>query len=193
MATNWSQATYDAMTMTEREAELYLSVCPQSPASAPTPKAARPSTDRTQEVTLRGAGYTRRKVWFVGWGATLAALAGGMTFFIFHIASVGVLGSALTVSATAAAIALGHYLLRGRVFARGLERERQQFQDQAARTENGETEPPDEFPLGLNDRERRELLQFLEHPSAATTGFGGSGDAVAIRRTLQEKGARVRA
>jgi hypothetical protein len=126
-------------------------------------------------------------MWFVGWDVMLAALAGGLIFFILSFASIGVLGSALTVVAIVVAIGTGHYLVWGRVFARGLVREGQRFQDQAARSNASEPEPPDEFPLGLNDRERRELLQLLEHSLAATEGREGSGDSATIRHGLREK------
>ena len=56
------------------------------------------------------------------------------------------------------------------MFARQVVRERLRFQDQARRLDTSETEPPDEFLLGLNDGERMELLQLLEQPLTGTTG-----------------------
>src|SRR5437764_171496 len=51
-----------------------------------------------------------------------------------------------------------------------------------------EAEPPDEFSLQLNDRERTELLQLLEHSlPAATEGRKRSRDSEAIRRDLKER------
>jgi hypothetical protein len=111
-----------------------------------------------------------------------------MIFVILNVASIGGLGSALTVAAIVATVGLGHYLLWGRVFARGAVRERQRFQDQADPAETSKAEPPDEFPLELNDRERTELLQLLEHSLPAPTEVREeSGDSAAIRRGLQEK------
>jgi hypothetical protein len=118
----------------------------------------------------------------------LAALAGVMIFFILNVASIGVLGSVLTVAGIVAAVGLGHYLLWGRVFARGVVRERQRVQERDDRSEISEAEPPDEFSLGLNDRERTELLQLLEHSLKTPTEVRvESGDSAAIRRGLQEK------
>jgi hypothetical protein len=118
----------------------------------------------------------------------LAALAGVMIFFVLSVASIGVLGSALTVAGIVATVGLGHYLLWGRVFARGVVRERQRVQERDGRSETSEAEPPDEFSLGLDDRERGELLQLLEHSLAAATEVREeSEDSAAIRRGLQEK------
>ena len=111
----------------------------------------------------------------------LAALAAGMIFFIFNVASIGVRGFAVAVAAIVTAVSLGHYLLWGRADAPRVARERQRFQDQAARSETGETEPPEEFLLGHNGRERSEPLQLLEHSLAATEGRQRSRDGVAVR------------
>ena len=144
--------------------------------------------NRVEAESLPTAGYTRWKTWFIGWDVMLAALAGVVLFVFLDVASLGVLGSAMTVAGIVAAVGLGHYLLWGRVFARGVVRERQRIQDQARRLETSETEPPDEFLLGLNNRERLELLQLLEHSlEGATEGREGSGDSKAIRRVLQDK------
>src|SRR5439155_2712787 len=100
-------------------------------------------------------------------------------------ASIGVVGSALTVAGVVAVVGLGHYLLWGRVFARAAVRERQRVQARADRSETSEAEPPDEFLLGLNDRQRTELLRLLEHSlPAATEGRKGSRDSAAIGREL---------
>jgi hypothetical protein len=138
--------------------------------------------------SLPSAGYTQWRAWFLGWDVMLAALVGVAIFFVLDVASLGVLGSSVTVACIVAAVSLGHYLLWGRVFARGVVRESQRFQDQARRLETSETEPPDEFLLGLNDRERMELLQLLEQSLAGTTGGREEGNnSAAIRRELQDK------
>src|SRR5207302_8607717 len=134
------------------------------------------------------AGYTQWRVWFVGWDVMVAALVGVVIFFFLDVASLGVLGAAVTVAAIVAAVGLGHYLLWGRVFARRVARERQRVQDQARRLETSEPEPPDEVFLGLTDRERMELLQLLEQSLAGTTGGREEGNkSAAIRRELQDK------
>jgi Na+/H+ antiporter NhaB len=73
-------------------------------------------------------------MWFVGRGAMLAALAGAMIIFL-NVASLGVLGSALTVAGVVAAVGLGLYLLWGRVFVRRAVRERQQIQERVTMRE----------------------------------------------------------
>jgi hypothetical protein len=51
-----------------------------------------------------------------------------------------------------------------------------------------QVQPPDEFVLELKDRERMDLLQFLEQSLAAPTeGFEGNADRAGIRRKLQDK------
>jgi hypothetical protein len=188
MTTNWSQEKYDCMTQAEREAEQNLRVHPKSLIPRPTPRIEHPSTNRVEAESLPAARYAQWKMWFFGWDVMLAALAGVMIFFILNVASIGVLGSALTVAGIVATVGLGHYLLWGRVFARGVVRERQQVQERDDRSETSEAEPPDKFPFGLNDRERRELLQLLEHSLAAATEVREeSRDSAAIRRGLQEK------
>ena len=154
----------------------------------PTPQIDHPLTNRVEAELLPTAGNTRWKPSFIGWDVMLAVLAGVMIFCFLDVASFGVLGSAVTVAAIVAAFGLGHYLLWGRVFARGAVRERQRVQDQARRFETSESEPPNAFVLGLNDRQRTELLQLIEHSlPAATGGREGSEDGTAIRRELQNK------
>jgi hypothetical protein len=188
MATNWSQEKRDSSAQAQREAERHLGVHAISLVSTPTTQIDHPLTNRVEAESLPTVGETQWKTWFIGWDVMLAVLAGVMIFFFLDVASFGVLGSAVTVAGIVAAVGLGHYLLWGRVFARGVARERQRVQDQARRMETSETEPPDEFLLGLNNRERMELLQLLEHSSAGTTGGReDSGDSVAIRRELQDK------
>jgi hypothetical protein len=188
MTMNWSQNKYDCMTPSEREAEQCLRLYPKSLDTNPTSQIDHSLTGRAETESVPGAGYTKGKRWFLGWDVLLAALAGGVTFFVLSIASLGILVSAVTVAAVAVAVGLGHYLLWGRMLARRVVREGQRFQDQAHRPEDSVTEPPDEFLLELNDRERMELLQLLEHSSAAATqGHEGSGERLAIRRGLQER------
>jgi hypothetical protein len=188
MTMNWSQNKYDCLTPYERESERGQGVHPKSLVPRPTLRIEHPSMDRVEAESLPAARNTQWKMWFFGWDVMLAALAGVMIFFILNVASLGVLGSALTVAGIVATVGLGHYLLWGRVFARGVVRERQQVQEGDDRSETSEAEPPDEFPLGLNDRERRELLQLLEHSLAAATEVREeSVDSAAIRRGLQEK------
>ncbi len=172
MATNWSQEkNCEGSTQVGREAE-------RSP---------RVQTKSLVPRSLPTAGYVKWKMCFVGWDVMLAVLAGVMIFFTLNVASFGVLGAAVTVATIVAAVGLGHYLLWGRLFAQGVARDRQRFQDQGRRPETSQTEPPDEFFLELNDRERMELLQLLEHSLvAATEGRGESDDGTAIRRKLQD-------
>jgi hypothetical protein len=172
MATNWSQEKCDDSSQMEREAERHLRVHSKSLVPTPTTQIDHPLTNRVEAESLLPAGYTQWKMWFIGW----------------DVATLGVLGAAVTVAGIVVTLGLGHYLLWGRVFARGVVRERQRVQDQARRIETRETEPPDEFLLGLNNRERMELLQLLKHSLAGTTGGREeSGDSGAIRRELQDK------
>jgi hypothetical protein len=188
MTTCWSQETNDGLTQVEREAERKLRAHSKSGVPMSTRQMEHPLTNGVEAESLPTAGYTQWRAWFVGWDVMLAVLAGVVIFFLLDVASLGVLGSAVTVAAIVAAVGLGHYLLWGRVFARQVVREQQRVQDQARGLESSETEPPDEFVLGLNDQERRELLQLLEQSLAATTGVSEEGNnSTAIRRGLQDK------
>jgi hypothetical protein len=188
MTTNWNQEKYDDSTQAGRDAERYQRVHPKSLVPMPTPQMDHILPNRVEAGSLPPAGYTQWKTWFIGWDVMLAALAGVVIFFFLDVASFGVLGSAVTVAGIVAAVGLGHYLLWGRVFARGVVRERQRVQDQAGRLETSKTEPPDEFLLRLNNRERMELLQLLEHSlPGATGGREESKNSTPIRRELQDK------
>jgi hypothetical protein len=188
MTMNWSQEKYDCSTWSEREAERQLHAQSESFVPKPTPLIDPTLNDGVETESRSTAGDTQWKMWVVGREVMLAALAGAMIFFFLNVASIGVLGSALIVAGIVAAVGLGHYLLWGRVFARGAVRGRQRFQDQADPAETSKAEPPDEFPLELNDRERTELLQLLEHSlPAATEGRKTSRDSEAIRRELKER------
>ena len=120
MTTNWNQEKYDDSTQAERDAERYQRVHPKSLVPMPTPQIDHPLT---KPEALRAASYNRWKMWFIGCDVMLAVLAGGAIFFFLNVASFGVLGSAATVAGIVAAVGLGHYLLWGRVFARGVVRE----------------------------------------------------------------------
>jgi hypothetical protein len=188
MTMNWSQEKYDCSTQVEREAERDLRIHPKSLVPRPRPQIDHPLTNRVEAESIRAADYTQWKMWFIGWDLMFAALAALVIFFFLIVASFGVLGSVVTAAGILAAVALVHYLLWGRVFARGLVPERQRFQDKARRSETSETEAPNEFSLGINDQERRVLLQLLEHSLAAATEVREErGDSAAIRRGLQEK------
>jgi hypothetical protein len=188
MTTNWSHEKRGDSGQVEREPErrrahLKSLVPMQTPHQG-----SHPLPNRAEAESVPTAGYAPWKTWFIGWDVMLAVLAGVVIFFFLDVASFGVLGSALTVAAIVAAIGLGHYLLWGRVFARGVLRERQRVQDQARRLETTKTEPPDEFVLELNDRERMELLQLLEQSLVETTaGREGRGESAVIRRELQHR------
>jgi hypothetical protein len=188
MTTCWSQETNDGSTQVEREAERDLRARSKSFVPKPTRQIEHALTNGVEAESLPTAGYTQWRAWFVGWDVMLAALVGVVVFFILDVASLGVLGSAVTVAFIVAAVGLAHYLLLGRMFARRVVREQQRVQDQARRLETTETEPPDEFLLGLNDRERMELLQLLEQSLAGTTGGREEGNnSAAIRRELQDR------
>jgi hypothetical protein len=188
MTMNWSQEKYDCSTWSERQAERQLHAQSESLVTKPTPPIDHTLTDGVETESRSTAGHAQWKMWFFGWDVMLAALAGVMIFFILNVASIGVLGSALTVTGIVAAVGLGHYLLWGRAFGRGVMRERQQVQVRDHRSKTSGAERPDDFPLELNDRERTELLQLLEHSLPAPTEVREeSGDSAAIRRGLQEK------
>ena len=127
MTMNWSQEKYDCSTWSEREAERQLRAHPESLVSKPTSQTDHALIDREETESRSTAGHPQWKMWFVGRGVMLAALAGAMIFFFLNVASIGVLGSALTVAGVVAAVGLGHYLLWGRVFVRGAVRERQRY------------------------------------------------------------------
>jgi hypothetical protein len=186
MTTCWSQETNGGSTQVDREGERDLRANSKSLVPMSIPQIDHPSINRLE--ALPAAGYTQWKTWFIGWDVMLAVLAGVVIFFFLNVASLGVLTSALTVAGIVAAVGLGHYLLWGRVFAHGVVREKQRVQEQARQLETSEKAPPDEFLLGLNDRERRELLQLLKQSLAgAAGGREGSGVSAAIRRELQDK------
>jgi hypothetical protein len=188
MTTNWSQEKYDCSTWSEREAERQLHAQSESLVTKPTSLIEHTLTDGVETESRSTAEHAQWKMWFFRWDVILAALAGVMIFFILNVASIGVLGSALTVTGIVAAVGLGHYWLWGRAFARGVMRERQQVQERDHRSKTSGAEPPDEFPLELNDRERTELLQLLEHSlPAATEGRKGSRDSEAVRREFKER------
>jgi hypothetical protein len=188
MTVNRIEENHKALTQADRDGEKFPRDHPESLVPMPPPQIGQLLPNRAKAEALPVAGYTRSKMWFIGWDVMLAALAGAVIFFFLNVASFGVLGSAVTVAGIVAALGLGHYLIWGRVFAHGMAREMRQVQDQARLSETSETAPPDEFLLGVNDRERRELLQLLEQSLAGTTGGREeSGDSAALRRKLQDK------
>jgi hypothetical protein len=190
MTMNWDQEKYDCSTQAERDAERDLRIQPGSLVPRTPPQFDHPLTDLVEAESILAVGDNQWKIWFIGWDVLFAAVAVIVIFFCLNVASFGVLGSALTAAGIVAALALAHYLLWGRAFARGVERETREVQDQARRLGTSETDPPDEFLLGLNNRERMELLRLLEHSMGARTqGREGSQDSAVIRRELH---ARIR-
>jgi hypothetical protein len=188
MATNWSQENCDASTSAEREVRRDARVYSNVLVPRPAPRSDEPLTNRAEEEVLPAAGNSRRKPLLLGWDVMLAVLAGGMIFFFLDVASLGILSSAVTVAGLVTAFGLGHYLLWGRWFGRSAVRAGQQVQPHAGRLETDETEPSDEFLLGLNDRQRTQLLQLLERSLPAATGVReGSDDGAAIRRELRDR------
>src|SRR5262245_52231069 len=113
MTMSWSQNKYGCMTHAEREAERNRRIYPESLIPSPSPRIEQTSTNRVETESLPAARHAQWKRWFFGWDVMLAALAGVMIFFILNVASIGVLGSALTVIGIVAAVGLGHYLLWG--------------------------------------------------------------------------------
>ena len=144
MPTDWLEEKYDALNPWERKAKKPQLAHPESLVPMPTPQIDHPLT---KPEALRAASYNRWKMWFIGCDVMLAVLAGGAIFFFLNVASFGVFASAAAVAGIVAAVGLGHYLLWGRVFARGVVRKRQRVQDQARRLETRETKSPDEFLL----------------------------------------------
>jgi hypothetical protein len=151
MTLNWSQEKYDCSTGSERETERQLHAHSESLVSKPTSQTDHALIDREETELRSSTGHPQWKMWFVCRGVMLAALAGATIFFFLNVANLGVLGSALTMAGVVAAVGLGHYLLWGRVFVRRAVRERRQIQERGPRSETSEAEPPDEFPLGLNE------------------------------------------
>jgi hypothetical protein len=153
MTLNWSQEKYDCSTRSERKAERQrqLRAHPESLVSKTTSQTDHALIDREETELRSSTGHPQWKMWFVCRGVMLAALAGATIFFFLNVANLGVLGSALTMAGVVAAVGLGHYLLWGRVFVRRTVRERQHIQERGTRSEISEAEPPDEFPLGLNE------------------------------------------
>jgi hypothetical protein len=143
MTTNWSMENYDAPTQVKREAERDSSVHPKSLVPMPTPQIDHPLTGWGETESLLNAGYSQWKMWFIGADVMLAGLAGVTIFLFLNIVSFIVLGSAPTVAGIMAAVGLGYFLLRRRVFMRGVMRERQRVQDQAGRLKTSETEHAD--------------------------------------------------
>lgn len=186
---NWSQQKYDCMPVAERESGRYLRTRPKSLVIRPRkPKRDYRLTNMMKEKSHPAAGYRRWKKWLIGWDVALAALAGAIIFFFLNVASIGILGSAVLVVAFMFAVFLAHFFVWGRWFARGVVRNGQRTSDQARGLEASEAEPPDEFRLTLNDRERLELLKTLEQSlKESAEGREGDGDSVAIRREVQDR------
>jgi hypothetical protein len=139
------------------------------------------------------AGDSAGRLRFVGWDVVLAVVAGVMIFVFLGVTSFGVLGSVLTVAGILAAFGIGEYLLWGRVLGREVARKTQRGQAQGLPDETSATQPPDEFLLELNDRERMQLLQLLERSLPPATGWPegswpeGSENGAAIRRELRDR------
>ena len=142
---------------------------------------------RRNDSLLPATGRPRRKLQFIGWDVVLAVVTGVMIAVFLGIASVGILGSMLTVVCILAAFGLGQYLLWGRILARAVARQTQRVQAEAQSFEPRPKQPPDEFFLELNEQERMELLQLLERSLPAATIEEGSGDGAAIRRELRDR------
>jgi hypothetical protein len=185
MATNRSQEGCGGMTLLEREAATDVCVQCDAPAPGPTPQHDRISTNRAGAESAPAGGNRRWKSQFIGWDVMLAVLAAVMIFFLLDVVSFGILSTAVTVAGIVAAVGLGHYLLWGRRFGRGVVREMQQVEAQNRGPETSGTEAPDEFLLALNDRQRKELLQLIGRSLPAATGEGGEHGS-AIRRELRD-------
>ena len=140
MTTSWSMENYDASSQVEREAERDLRGRPQSLFPMSRPQRDHPLTGWGETESLLNAGYSQWKMWFIGADVMLAGLAGVMIFLFLNIVSFIVLGSAPTVAGIMAAVGLGYFLLRRRVFMQGVMRERQRVHDQARRLKTSEAE-----------------------------------------------------
>jgi hypothetical protein len=68
-------------------------------------------------------GDTKWKIWFIVWSVMLTTVTGVVVLHFLNVASVGVLGFAVTVAGSVAAVGLGHCLLWGQLFARRMSRE----------------------------------------------------------------------
>src|SRR5579872_7236929 len=119
MTVNRIEENHKALTPAEREAEKFPRARPESLVPMPPPQIGQLLPNRAKAEALPVAGYTRWKMWFIGWDVMLAALAGVVIFFLLNVASLGFLGSAVTVAGILAAFGFGHYLIWGRVFGRG--------------------------------------------------------------------------
>jgi hypothetical protein len=150
MPTNWSQEEYDYSAWSEREAERRLRAHPESLGSKQTSQTDHALIDREETESRTTTGHPQWKMWFIGLGVMVAALAGATIFFL-NVANLGILGSVLTVAGVVATVGLGYCLLWGRVFVRRAVCERQHIQERGTRSETSEAEPPDEVPLGLNE------------------------------------------
>jgi predicted lipid-binding transport protein (Tim44 family) len=112
MTMSWNQNKYACMTHSERAVERNRRVSPKS-----LPRIKQPSPNRVDAESLPAACNAPSKMGFIRWDLMLAALAGVMIFFIFNTANIGILASALTVTAILAVVGFAHYLLWGRVRA----------------------------------------------------------------------------
>lgn len=124
MTTCWSQEEFDGSIPAEREAGRHVPTPPEPLAPVPGPLIDRSLANRVEEEPLLAAGDTRGRAWFIGWAVVVAAMAGMVIVFLLDVANPVVIGSAVTVAGIMAAVGLGRYLLRGRVFARGPDRVR---------------------------------------------------------------------
>lgn len=110
-------------------------------------------TERRRNDSLFPAtGSPRGKLQFVGWDVVLAVVTGVAIAVFLGFASVGVLGSILTVVCILATFGLGQYLLWGRILARAVARQTQRVKAEAQSFEPRQKQPPDEFSWNLMSR-----------------------------------------
>ena len=188
MATHWTEEKYQDLSPTERNSETSPSVHPESHLFMPIAARERPLTSQLELESLVAFGAIQWKTWPIGWNMLLAALAGILIFLFLSVSSISVVGSAVSVAGVAAGFGLAHSILCRRALAQEMVRERRRIQDHIQRLNNREIMPSDELRHGLDDRERKELSQILEHSLTETTGGqAASADRTAIRRDLREK------
>ena len=127
-------------------------------------------------------GKTTWKRWLTFWEVVLAFVIGIVLFVILNILSAGILLMFVAVGVGFVALAAIHYLLWGQEFSWLVLRQHRYLEAQS----HAHVEPThmDDFVVELNDSERTELLQILEHSLAEKTM---DQKKTALRREMVEK------
>jgi hypothetical protein len=110
MTTNWNQENCDSSSQAKVNAENTVRDHHDSFVPFPILEIDYSLTDRVESAPLPTAGNALSRIWLVGWGVMLLALAGMVIAFSRDLVSFGTLGYAVTVAGIVASAGLGHYI-----------------------------------------------------------------------------------